>query len=141
DRERDKHRKFDLPGALSATLVVTLVVSALVQGPGWGWTSPAILTGAATGLVLAGCFAVIERRSRDPLVPPRLLANRNLTAAVFIAFMFMATFGSVLYFLSIYFQDVLGYDALETGAGFLVPTAVVVACSTAAGQIVTRFGL
>lgn len=55
--------------------------------------------------------------------------------------MFMATFGSVLYFLSIYFQEILGYDALQTGAGFLIPTAVVVAGSTTAGQFVTRFGL
>ena len=141
DRDHDRHRKFDLPGALSVTLGVTLVVFALVQGPGLGWTSPAILTSAAAGLLLAGGFAVIERRSRDPLMPPRLLRNRNLTTAVFIAFMFMATFGSALYFLSIYFQDVLGYDALKTGIGFLIPTAVVVAGSTAAGRLVTRFGL
>ncbi|MDQ3906248.1 MAG: MFS transporter, partial [Actinomycetota bacterium] len=60
---------------------------------------------------------------------------------VVIAFMFMATFGSVLYFLSIYFQEILGYDALQTGAGFLIPTAVVVTGSTTAGQFVTRFGL
>ena len=37
DRDRDKHRKFDLPGALSVTLGVTLVVFALVRGPGLGW--------------------------------------------------------------------------------------------------------
>lgn len=55
--------------------------------------------------------------------------------------MFMATFGSLLYFLSIYFQDVRGYDPLQTGAGFLLPTTVVVAASTLAGQLVTRFGL
>jgi MFS family permease len=61
--------------------------------------------------------------------------------AVVIAFMFMATFGSLLYFLSIYFQDVLGYDALQTGVGFLVPTAVVVAGSALAGRLVTRLGL
>ena len=141
DRDRDKHRTFDLPGALSVTLGVTLVVFALVQGPGLGWTSPAILIGAAAGLLLVAGFAVIERRSRDPLMPPRLLGNRNLTTAVIIAFMFMATFGSALYFLSIYFQDVLGYDALKTGIGFLIPTAVVVAGSTVAGRMVTRFGL
>ncbi|HTF39971.1 MAG TPA: MFS transporter, partial [Propionibacteriaceae bacterium] len=86
-------------------------------------------------------FTVIERRSRDPLVPPRLLANRLLTTAVAIAFLFMATFGSLLYFLSIYFQDVRGYDALETGVAFLLPTAVVVVGSAIAGQMVTRFGL
>ncbi|MFJ6753340.1 MFS transporter [Streptomyces sp. NPDC091266] len=141
DRQRDRGRKFDLPGALSVTLGVTLIVFALVQGPGLGWLSPGILLSAAAGLLLLGGFALIERSSSDPLVPPQLLANRSLVTSVAIAFMFMATFGSVLYFLSIYFQEILGYDALKTGAGFLIPTAVVVAGSTTAGQIVTRFGL
>jgi len=141
DGEREKGRKFDLPGALSVTLGVTLIVFALVQGPGLGWHSPGILVSAAAGLLLIGAFVIIERRSDDPLMPPRLLSNPNLITGVVIAFMFMATFGSVLYFLSIYFQEILGYDALQTGAGFLIPTAVVVAGSTAAGQLVTRFGL
>jgi MFS family permease len=83
----------------------------------------------------------IERRSRDPLVPPRLLANRNLATATAVAFLFWATFGSVLYFLTLYFQEVHGYDALQTGVGFLLPTAVVVAGSALAGRLVTRCGL
>ncbi|WP_327256426.1 MFS transporter [Streptomyces sp. NBC_01244] len=141
DGEREKGRTFDLPGALSISLGVTLIVFALVQGPGWGWSSPVILMSAAAGLLLIGAFAVIERRSSDPLMPPVLLSNPNLITGVVIAFMFMATFGSVLYFLSVYFQEVLGYDALQTGVGFLIPTAVVVAGSTTAGQLVTRFGL
>jgi MFS family permease len=141
DGKREKGRKFDLPGALSVTAGVTLIVFALVQGPGLGWLSPGILVSAAAGLLLIGAFVIIERRSDDPLMPPRLLSNPNLITSVVIAFMFMATFGSVLYFLSIYFQEVLGYDALQTGAGFLIPTAVVVAGSATAGQLVTRFGL
>lgn len=47
DGERERNRTFDLPGALSVTLGVTLIVCALVQGPGWGWLSPAILVSAA----------------------------------------------------------------------------------------------
>jgi MFS family permease len=141
DQTRDADRKFDLPGALSATGGITLLVFALVQGPEVGWASPWILAAALGGLVLLGAFAVIERRSRDPLMPPRLLANRILSTAAMIAFMFMATFGSLLYFLSLYFQDVWDYDALETGAGFLLPTALVVAGSTFAGKLVTRLGL
>ncbi|MFJ3926396.1 MFS transporter [Streptomyces sp. NPDC090022] len=141
DGPRERGRTFDLPGALSVTAGVTLIVFALVQGPALGWTSPGFLTAVLAGLLLLAAFAVIERRSPDPLVPPRLLANPNLVTGVVIAFMFMATFGSVLYFLSLYFQDVLGYDALRTGAAFLLPTAVVVAGSTAAGRLVTRFGL
>jgi MFS family permease len=141
DGDREKGRKFDLPGALSVTLGATLIVFALVQGPGLGWLSPGILASAAAGLLLTGAFVVIERRGSDPLMPPRLLSHPGLITGVAIAFLFMATFGSVLYFLSIYFQQILGYDAWQTGAGFLIPTAVVVAGSTAAGQLVTRFGL
>jgi divalent metal cation (Fe/Co/Zn/Cd) transporter len=84
----------------------------------------------AVGLVLLAAFARIERRSHDPLVPPRLLANPVLMLAVAIGCMFMVTFGSLLYFLSISFQDVRGHDALQTGVAFLVPTAVVVASVT-----------
>ena len=141
DRAQDTDRRFDLPGALTATAAITLLVFALMQGPDAGWRSPRVLIAATIGLLLLGLFRTIERRSRDPLVPLRLLANRLLTKAVAIAFMFMSTFGSLLYFLSIYFQDVRGYDALETGVAFLLPTAVVVAGSAIAGQVVTRFGL
>src|SRR5262249_24292546 len=77
----------------------------------------------------------------DPLVPPRLLANRYLRIAVTIAFLFMATFGSVLYFLTIYLQNVHGYTALQAGVAFLLPTAFVVAGSSVGGQLATRFGL
>jgi MFS family permease len=141
DGGRERDRRFDLPGALTATTGTTLLVFALVEGPKLGWDAPAILATAAASVVALGAFALVERRSRDPLVPPRLLANRNLATAVAIAFLFWATFGSVLYFLTLYLQDVRGYDALETGIGFLLPTAVVVAGSALAGRIATRFGL
>lgn len=141
DAARERGRQFDLPGAVSATLGVTLLLFALVQGSTFGWGSPPIMASAASGLVLLAVFAIIERRSRDPLVPPRLLANANLVTAVAVASLFMATFGSVLFFLTIYFQDVRGYDALDTGVAFLLPTAVVAAGSAVAGQMVTRVGL
>jgi EmrB/QacA subfamily drug resistance transporter len=141
DAARDVTRRFDLPGALSATAGVTLLVFALVQGPRLGWGSPGIVASAAASALLLAAFVVIERRSRDPLVPPRLLANRNLAVAAAVAFLFMATFGSVLYFLTLYFQEVHGYDALQTGLAFLLPTAFVVGGSALAGRFVTRCGL
>ena len=141
DCEREGTRTFDLPGALSATGGVTLVVFALVQGPNLGWASPGVMAGGAGGALLLGAFAAIERRSRDPLLPPQLLANYHLRVAVVIGFLFMATFGSVLYFLSLYFQNVHDYDALETGLAFLLPTAVVVTGSAGGGRMATRLGV
>jgi MFS family permease len=141
DRPRDATRSFDLPGTLSATGALLLLVFALVQGPDHGWSAPPIVAALAVGLLLLGVFTLVERRSRDPLVPGRLVRNRTLLVATAVAFMFMATFGSLLYFLSIWFQDVRGYDALQTGAAFLLPTAVVVAGSSFAGRLVDSFGL
>jgi MFS family permease len=141
DRAREAGRRFDLPGALSVTAAVTLLVFALVRGPDEGWSAPGIVTAAVAGLLLLGTFVAIERRSTDPLLPLHLLTNRSLVLAVAVAFMFTATFGSLLYFLSIYFQDVRGYDALATGLGFLLPTAVVVAGSVLAGAVVSRIGV
>ena len=88
DGGRERDRRFDLPGALTATAGITLLVFALVEGPTLGWDSPAIVAAAAASLVALGAFALVERRSRDPLVPPRLLANRNLATGVAIAFLF-----------------------------------------------------
>ena len=141
DGARDGSRAFDLPGALTASAGITLLVFALVEGPTLGWGSFAIVAAAAASLAAFTAFTLVERRSRDPLVPLRLLGNRNLATGVAIAFLFSATFGSVLYFLTLYFQDVQGYDALETGVAFLLPTAVIVAGSALAGPVATRFGL
>jgi MFS family permease len=141
DGPRVSDRRFDLPGAISATAGVTLLIVALVEGPQLGWTSPPILASAALGTCALIGLVAIERRSRDPLAPPHLVANRTLRTAVVIAFLFWATFGSVLYFLTLYFQDVQGFGALETGIAFLLPTAVVLGGSAAAGHLVTSIGL
>ncbi|MEU4519474.1 MFS transporter [Amycolatopsis sp. NPDC024027] len=141
DRRRAVSRRFDLAGTLSVTGAVTLLAFALVRGPDAGWGSPGIVAALAVGTLLLGAFAVIERRSADPLLPRGLLRNPSLVLALAVAFMFTATFGSLLYFLSIYLQDVWGYGALTTGLGFLLPTAVVVTGSVLAGSVVTRIGV
>ena len=141
DAPVDRERAFDLPGAVTATSSVTLVVLALVQGPDFGWRSPATLGTLLTGLSLGAGFVVIEKRSRDPLLPFVMLRNPWLTLGLVTAFLFMATFGALLYFVSIYLQDVLRYNALWTGLAFLIPTLVVVLSSALAGRVATRFGL
>ena len=141
DQPRPAGRSFDLPGALSATGGVTLAVYALVEGPRAGWGSAQVLATAGAGLALLALLVFVERRSSDPLVPGDLLGNRSLRTGIALAFLFMATFGSVLFFLSLYFQDVRGYDALQTGVAFLLPTAFVVSGSAFGGRVATRLGV
>jgi MFS family permease len=141
DAPIDHERPFDLPGAVTATSSVTLIVLALVQGPDFGWRSPATLGILLTGLSLGAVFVLIEKRSRDQLLPFVMLRNPWLALSMVTAFLFMATFGALLYFFSIYLQDVLRYNALWTGLAFLMPTLVVVLSSALAGRVATRFGL
>jgi EmrB/QacA subfamily drug resistance transporter len=141
DAPIDRGRAFDLPGAVTVTSSVTLVVLALVQGPDFGWRSPVTLGILLTGLSLGAAFVLIEKRSRDPLLPFVMLRNPWLTLGLVTACLFMATFGALLYFVSIYLQDVLRYNALWTGLAFLIPTLVVVLSSALAGRVATRFGL
>jgi predicted MFS family arabinose efflux permease len=123
------------------TSAVTLIVLALVQGPGFGWRSPATIGILVAGLSLGAIFISIEKRGRDPLLPFAMLRHPSLKLGLVTAFLFMATFGALLYFVSIYLQDVLRYRALSTGLAFLIPTSVVVLSSALAGRVVTRFGL
>ena len=141
DGHIDRSRAFDLPGAVTVTAAISLLVIALVEGPNFGWLSPWTMGLIFAGVALGVAFIVIERRRVDPLLPLGMLQSTWLRRGLLAATMFMATFGALLYFLSLLFQDVFGYDPLETGFAFLLPTVVVVAASTMAGRAVTAVGL
>lgn len=136
-----RDRAFDLPGAVTATAGTTLVVLALVQGPQTGWASVPVLACAVGGTVLVALFVLVESRSSDPLVPLRLFRNRNLAVGVTVTFLFMATFGTLLYFLTVHLQTVLGYSALRTGVALLVPMTAGFVGSIGGGRSATRFGV
>ncbi|TMQ90053.1 MFS transporter [Actinomadura soli] len=144
DAARDvvmRERRFDLPGALTATAGVTLLVFVLAQGPVWGWTSSSILGALGLGVVSLVVFAVIEVRSRDPLMPPRMFANRSLLTAMAITTVFGAGLGAQYYLLTVYLQDVLGYDPLRTGLAYLPLTLLNIAGTKVAERLVTGVGM
>ncbi|MEU6415505.1 MFS transporter [Microbispora sp. NPDC046933] len=131
----------DLPGALTGTAGVTGLVFAVAQGPRWGWISPGVLASAAAAAGLLAVFLMIEARGRDPLLPPRLLANRHTAAGAGVILVYGLTLQCVPYFLTLHFQDVLGYDAVESGLAFLGPTLAITAGNLAAERLIPRLGL
>ncbi|MFI9831066.1 MFS transporter [Streptomyces sp. NPDC051913] len=141
DGPRTRARRFDVTGALAATGGITLLVFLLVHAPQAGWGSPSALLSAALAVILLAFFAVVETRSHDPLVPARLFAHRGLVAAMAATALYSATFSSLPYFMTLYFQSVRGYSAFATGLAFLVP-AVVTALGTQVGErAVARVGV
>ncbi|MFN8532937.1 MAG: DHA2 family efflux MFS transporter permease subunit [Dehalococcoidia bacterium] len=74
-------RAFDALGAVLLTVAITGLLLALTQGPAWGWTSPAILSVAGTGLVASAVFVVHELRTAEPLLDLRLFQSRVFASA------------------------------------------------------------
>jgi hypothetical protein len=137
--------RFDLPGAITATIGVALLVYGLSnastdQSGVSHWGDTKVVFSLVAAAVLLASFAVIEWRSKHALMPTRVLANRSRVGA-YLVMLFLATamFG-VFFFLTIFVQEVLGYSALRSGLAFLPFATTVVLMSGIMSQLVARVG-
>ena len=137
--------RLDLPGIITGTGGVAALVyglsNAATSPDGTShWGDAKVVAALAAGAVLLAAFAFIEARSRDALVPLRLLRNRDrLGANLMMLGVGTALFG-VFFFLTLFVQDVWHYSALRAGLAFLPLTAAVLASSLATSRLVARIG-
>lgn len=134
-------RRFDVTGALAVTVGLSVLVYALVdaESEGWGSMQTLLLLALAAGLLAA--FVVVELRSRQPLVPFRIFKLRALRAANLAMLLFAGGMFSLFFFLSLYMQQVLGYEPLEAGLAYLPLSAGIIVAAGASSQLVTRIGI
>jgi len=137
--------RFDLPGAITGTggvaaLVYGLANAATTPDGTSHWGDGKVLASLAASVVLLACFAVIETRSQHPLLPIRLLADRNRTGANLIMLCVGAALSGMFFFLTVFMQAVWGYSALKTGVVYLPLAAGIMVSSAAAAQLVPRAG-
>jgi EmrB/QacA subfamily drug resistance transporter len=133
-------RGFDLAGAVAVTVGMTTIVYAAVEAPDYGWRS--LETHALVGgaMVLLGAFAIIERRSTAPLIPPGFMGRREALVPNLVQLMLGVSALSTLFLLSLYVQQVLGYTPLEAGVAYLPLAAGVAAATGLANWLVPRVG-
>lgn len=116
--------RFDLFGALSATLGVGALVFGIINTAEAGWTSPVTLMAISAGLVLLVLFVLIERKAAQPIMPLRLFASCRRTGAYLARFLYLGAMIAFFFFTTQFMQEVLGFDPLQAGMGFLPMTAV-----------------
>ena len=113
-------RHFDIAGAVTVTAGLSLLVYSLVNANEAGWGSAETLILLAVAAVLLVGFVAIERRTKAPLVPfPGIFRHRSITAINVTALLIAMALFSMFFFISLYMQQVLGYDALEAGLAYL----------------------
>ena len=133
-------RSFDVPGAVTVTAGLSLLVYALVEAVNAGWGSAETLSKIAGALVLLAIFVVIERRSRSPLMPFSIFRLRTLRGADMVALLIGMSLFSMFFFVSLYMQQVLGFSALKAGLSYLPLAVGIILAAGAASALVTRFG-
>ena len=123
------------------TAGLSLLVYALVDANDAGWRSAQTLGLGAVALALIAAFVAIELRSKAPLVPFRDLPpahdHRRRTSSRCSSAMSLF---SMFFFVSLYMQQVLGYDALKAGLAYLPLAVGIIVSAGVASALVTRFG-
>jgi len=119
-----QHGRFDLPGAITGTgglaaLVYGLSNAATTPDGASHWGDAKVVASLAASAVLLAVFVVTEGRGQNPLLPLRLLRDRDRTGANLIMVCVGAAIFGMFFFLTVFMQSVWGYSALKTGFAYL----------------------
>lgn len=132
-------QRLDLPGAVTATGALVLLLLTLFRIAEHGTDSLVLVFGAGAA-VLAAAFVGIERRSPAPLVPMRIFASRTLVGGNLIVVIAGVAVDGLLIVVTLYAQQVLGFSALQFGLTMAVMTVTSVLGVLAGQRLVTRSG-
>ncbi|HTU80209.1 MAG TPA: MFS transporter [Solirubrobacteraceae bacterium] len=135
-------RHFDVTGAVLVTASLVSLTFGIVRTDTLGWGSLGVLAPLLAGVGLLGAFLAVEARvAAVPLVSLGVLRGGQLPVANVIVILLYAAFFPVWFFLTLYLQEVLHYDAIEAGLSFLPMTLSIFAASTLAPRLVARVGV
>jgi EmrB/QacA subfamily drug resistance transporter len=138
--EGHENSSFDIPGAVTVTAGLGLLVYALVDAVNVGWGTLATLGKIAGALVLLAAFIVIELRQRDPLVRFSIFRLRTLRGANIVGVLTGMSLFSMFFFISLYLQQVLGDSALDAGLSYLPLAVLIILSAGVASQLTTKVG-
>ncbi|MEV6331111.1 MFS transporter [Streptomyces sp. NPDC051909] len=140
-KESERHPgHFDLLGALTSTLGMVALVYGFIRAAQEGWRDPVTVASFAAAVVLLVSFILIERRSRQPITPLHMFADRNRAGTYGIMLCLAASIFGMFFFLTLFVQGVLEFSPLRTGLAFLPVSAVIAVLAGVTSQTLPRFG-
>jgi EmrB/QacA subfamily drug resistance transporter len=139
-RAEDGTKTFDLPGAVTVTAGLALLVYAVVDAVNSGWGSTTTLLRLAGAAVLLVAFLVIELRQRHPLMPFSIFRLRTLRGANIVGLLIGMSLFSMFFFISLYLQNVLHDSPIQAGISYLPLAVGIIVSAGVASQLVTRLG-
>jgi EmrB/QacA subfamily drug resistance transporter len=137
--------RIDVAGAVTGTAGIALLVyglskAATGQDGVSHWGDALVLASLAAAVILLVSFVLIELRSSHPLLPMRVLADRNRSGAYLIMLCVGTAMFGLFFFLTLFVQTVLGYSAVRSGLAFLPFTVGIVTAAGLASRLIPRVG-
>jgi EmrB/QacA subfamily drug resistance transporter len=132
--------RVDVVGALLCALGLGGPVFALIEQPNFGWNDPIVYLPLILGLFIFAAFIAWERRTPMPMLPLGLFRIRNFAAGNLETFAMYAGLAILFFYLTLYLQQVAGYDALQAGLATLPTTVVLFLLSRRFGALADRYG-
>jgi MFS transporter, DHA2 family, methylenomycin A resistance protein len=133
-------RRLDLGGAALASGALFCLTLALVETDDHAWTSAFTLGFLGTAVALGAVFLIYEARHPEPMLPLEFFRRRAFAIANLDYSLMYAALAGTLFFVSLYFQNIKGFSALETGVSWLTMNVPFILVSPFAGRLEQRFG-
>jgi EmrB/QacA subfamily drug resistance transporter len=131
---------YDLPGAVSVTGGLFLLVYGFTMAGTHGWGAPLTVSLLVGAVLMLALFAAIELRSTHPLLPLRVVLDRNRGGSFLASLLVGSALLGTFLFLTYYFQGTLHYSALKTGFAFLPFSGGIIVGAGLASRLLPRIG-
>jgi MFS family permease len=132
--------RFDVLGVVTFSVGVAALLYGVGRMPTAGWSGWPVLGSGAAGVALLGGFAMVQRRSAHPILPPRLLRSAAVRAGNLTLLVAGVCVDGLLYTLTLLLQDARGYSALQYGAVAAVMTVASIGATAVAQRVVAARG-
>jgi EmrB/QacA subfamily drug resistance transporter len=139
-RESTVRPRIDVPGTATATGGLFALVYGFAHAQTHGWGSLTTVVFLVAGVLVLAAFVAIQMRSRHPLLPLRIVLERNRAGSFLALGALGAGMFGVFLFLTYYLQQSLGYSPLKTGIAFLPLTGALVVTAGLSTRMVPRTG-
>ena len=131
---------YDLPGTVTATLGLLSLVYGFTKAAKDGWATTSTLNFFGIAGILLVAFFLIQKNVKNPLLPLRVITERNRGGSYLGSMMVGAGLFSMFLFLGLYLQVILGYSPLKTGFAFLPFSIGIIIFAGVASQLLPRVG-
>jgi predicted MFS family arabinose efflux permease len=130
----------DVPGVVVLAASLLAMIVGVVQAQSWGWGSTRVIGLIVAGIALLFVFVLVELRTASPLVPPRLFRTRSVSLGVVTVILSFFALFAVLFFVSLYLQNVQGLEPIAAAVRTLPLTLLFALSSLVAPRLTSRLG-